>query len=236
MKTLLQLICLVYSGICFSQTHQSVPPTVNLLASSMFDPRASFSSKVTTITTPNPEELKKLTIGLGPGFNYNISDRYEYSLSTDSVPVLRSQKLSNLNFVISSVVVFRLGDPSIDPNTKKFADYTDPKEGFMNRLTVNLSINMLELSSDNLAFNKTIDGGLGFGVYFNPAVQLALFFEISRYRQLRDYVVEDYILKPIPNGNDVYNALDINDNRIFYTATGFSTSLKLIFTLPNTTN
>lgn len=182
----------------------------------------------------NEGNLKKLTIGLGAGYNWLSEDIFDYSLSTDSIGVLQTQELSNRNFVLSSVVVFRLGDPKVETSGTSFMEKTgDNKVLFKDRISLNLSINLLDISSDNVTFNKLIDGGLGIGVFINSYAQIGVFYEISRYRQMRDYVVDSYSGKPIPKGNDYYNALDPNDNQLFYNATTSSFSIKAIFVIPN---
>lgn len=208
-----------------------------------FQPTQPFRSfAADAIVADDGDELRNLTIGLGAGYNYLFKDQFDYSLSTDSIGVLKIQELTRSNFVISSVVVFRLGSPEAMDEGNSLAktkviddDAGTPKKKvvpFKDRLALNLSINLLDLGADNVSFNKFIDGGLGIGVFVNSYAQLGVFYELSRYRQMRDHIVSSYRDQPIPKGIDFYNALDQSDNQLFYTATTSSISFKAIFTIP----
>ena len=95
------------------------------------------------------QELNKVTFGLGAGYNHLFGDTYKYGLSTDNDHALQMQKLSRKNFVISSILVFKM-IKGLKSNGGL---------AFWQRLSIKLSINLLDVNSDNVSFNKTIDGG-----------------------------------------------------------------------------
>ena len=95
------------------------------------------------------QELNKVTFGLGVGYNHLFGDTYKYGLSTDNDHALQMQKLSRKNYVISYILVFKM-IKSLKSNGGS---------DFWQRLSINLSINRLDVNSDNIFFNKTIDGG-----------------------------------------------------------------------------
>jgi hypothetical protein len=186
------------------------------------------------------QELHALTFGFGTGFNWLNQRPYSYSLTTDTVHLLRRQELSKTNFVISSVLSIKLGNLKVHPsNSFKLlkggtpGQHTDTVAKFWERLAINVSLNLAELSSDNISFNKNVDGGLGLGFFLNDFVQVALFYDVSRIRQLRDEVQNDYLGKSIPHGNEILNALDEKDDDLFYSKTFTGFSFKVIFSLGN---
>ena len=95
------------------------------------------------------QELNKVTFGLGAGYNHLFGETYKYGLSTDNNHALQMQKLSRKNYVISYILVFKM-IKSLKSNGRP---------AFWQRLSIKLSINRLEVNSDNVSFNKTIDGG-----------------------------------------------------------------------------
>ena len=112
------------------------------------------------------QELNKVTFGLGVGYNHLFGDTYKYGLSTDNDHALQMQKLSRSNFVISSIVVFKLGKLEVDDQTNElFVSKKNEKvksngrPTFWQRLSIKLSINLLDVNSDSIFFNKTTDGG-----------------------------------------------------------------------------
>jgi hypothetical protein len=104
---------------------------------------------------------------------------------------------------------------------------------FIDHLTINLSLNMLNISND-VTFNKKIDGGLGLGYLITPNLQAGLFYDLTSVRQLQDKIMQKYADKQIPNdAGTFYNSLDVNDNSIFYNKLISSLSLKMIFSIGN---
>lgn len=180
------------------------------------------------------DELNKVTFGIGAGYSHLFKNIYQPSLTTDTIHSLVLQKLSKSNFVISSIIIFKLGKLQLDPTTNKLyvtTSETPPK--LYQRLSINLAINLVDVNSDNISFNKTIDGGLGLGCFLTSNIQLALFYDINRYRQLKDYFVENFQDKPIPNGSSYFNALDDNNNDLFYTKAVNGISFKAVFSIGN---
>jgi len=198
-------------------------------------------------------DLNGVTFGFGAGYAHSFDKTYDYSLSTDGNHNLILQPLNKQSFVISSVIMFKLGKLSIDPATNalikqsKKATYFAMKKAnalretasdiakpsFLDHLSLNASLDLVNVAP-NVSFNKNINGGLGVGYFFNDNCQLALFYDISSISQLRDYIVNIYQNKPIPNGSGTnYTALDPNDNNLFYNRTISGFSVKLIFSLGN---
>jgi hypothetical protein len=101
---------------------------------------------------------------------------------------------------------------------------------------LHLSLNLAEINSNNVSFNKAIDGGIGIGYLVNDFTQIALFYDMIRVRQLRDFFVTNYLNQsgiPTGNGTEVYNALDEKDKNLFYSKYYSGISFKIIFTLGN---
>lgn len=199
------------------------------------------------LAAQTPINLSNVTIGFGAGYSYILSEMDEYSLSTDTVHALKVSPVTGGGFVISSVITVRLGKVAkVSGSNKLYSqneiakldlsktsvssdEEADPGE----RWTLNLAINLAEVNSEGLSFNKAIDGGLGLGYSFSDNIQLALFLDCVRVRQLRPYIVDTYKDLPIPKGKDVYTALDPNDNELFTTRTMTGVSIKLVYTLAN---
>lgn len=195
-----------------------------------------------------PSSLSNVTLGFGAGYSHILSNMDEYSLSTDTLHALKVSPASKGGFVISSVITVRLGkvasksgESTLYSQKKvngKVADAkaisaNEDKAELKERLTLNLAINLAEVKSDGLSFNKPIDGGLGLGCYLSSDIQVALFADFVRVRQLRPYVVSSYENQPIPKGTDVYTALDPSNNELFTTKTMVGVSVKLVYTLAN---
>ena len=99
------------------------------------------------------------------------------------------------------------------------------------RLAFNIGLNLAEISSENISFNKQIDGGIGLGYFVSPSIQVAGFFEVVRTRQMREYIINQYGGKPIPKGNEFYNALDPSDNNLFFNKTFTGFSIKVVIAI-----
>lgn len=201
--------------------------------------------------------LSGVTLGFGAGPHTTFGKLNEYSLSPDTNRALHVEGAAKSGFVISSVITVRLGrvakqkgsgkllsQQKINTKVKQLnisgddfsdQDMEDVKAKPHERWAINLAINLADVTGSGLAFNKYIDGGLGVGYYFNDHIQLGAFFDLMRYRQLRQYIVDQYAGKSIPNGGGIHTALDPTDNSLFTTKTFAGVSLKLIYTL-NATN
>jgi hypothetical protein len=179
-------------------------------------------------------ELNGVTFGFGAGYSHTFDKTFDYALTTDANHNLKIQPLSQNAFVISTVIMVKLGKVAVD-DSKTLLKQSDriTHANPLEHLSINLALNLVNVSSD-VSFNKNIDGGLGMGYFINDNLQLALFFDVARVSQLRDYIISTYKDKPIPNGTDTnYNALDTNDTNLFYNKTISGLSLKLIFSIGN---
>jgi hypothetical protein len=104
---------------------------------------------------------------------------------------------------------------------------------FLDHLSINMALDLVNISP-NATFNQSINGGLGLGYFITSNLQAAIFYDVSRLSQLRDYVVDSYQDKPIPNSSTTtYNALSTTDNNLFYNKTVSGISFKLVFSLAN---
>jgi hypothetical protein len=218
-------------------------------------------------------DLNGVTFGFGAGYSHTFDKTYDYSLTTDVNHNLKLQPLNKGAFVISSVVMVKLGKVAFDQSNNTFVkqsnkiDYNHQKAllnqqiainnkahyldtlknldtlkkkfnkftvtSLLDHLSVNLSLDLVNIASD-VSFNKNINGGLGLGYFITDNLQFALFYDVSRISQLRDYIVNDYQGKSIPNGSGTnYNSLSTSDNNLFYNKTVSGLSFKLIFSLAN---
>jgi hypothetical protein len=186
-------------------------------------------------------ELRGLTFGIGAGYNVLLKQPKSYALSTDT-NTLQVQTLSRGGFVISSVLTVKLsrlaaGNKSDEIYKVAFDETSQSDEAtsikWYEKLTVNAALNLIEVNSQDISFNKNIDGGLGIGFVLKENVHLALFYDVIRVRQLREYVVQKYENKRIPNGDDFFNALDEKNDNLFYNKTFSGASLKIVFSLGN---
>lgn len=118
-----------------------------------------------------------------------------------------------------------------DETNKEDGEEKDEKmpDNDLSRFSILLSTDLINIQGDKVSYNKRIDGGMGIGYSFSPDLMVGLFYEIKSYRQLREYVVEQYENKPIPNGEGFYNALDETNNNLYYNKQLEGLSLKLIF-------
>lgn len=246
-------------------------------------------------------DLNGVTFGFGAGYTGSFNRTYSYSLTTDGTNSLKLQPINKAAFVISSVIMIKLGKSAVDQTTGNIVsqsqtsqynalktkltkmkiqsddaralllNYTtmtpsDPEglaktqkqsddkaselknlQGQLNNskwasiwdhLSLNLAVDLVNVTP-NPSFNKNVSGGLGVGYFFNDYVQLALFYDISVIPQLRDYVVDTYQNKPIPNGTGSdgkvtnYTSLSTDDSNLFYNKVTSGLTVKLIFSLAN---
>jgi len=211
---------------------------------------------LTTLAFSQAANLNGVTFGFGAGYNVSLDKTYDYSLTTDASHNLKIQPLNKGSFVISSVVMIKLSKVAFDSDNNKFVKQSQrptynklvksPDEGdkkkvskdkswsnIMDHLSINLALDLANVTQ-NVSFNKNISGGLGIGYFFTDYVQAAVFYDISRVSQLRDYVVANYADKPIPNGTiGNYTSLSTSDNNLFYNKTVSGLTFKLIFSLAN---
>jgi hypothetical protein len=229
----------------------------------------------------NTADLNGVTFGFGAGPSHTFDKIYDYSLTPDASHNLKIQRLNKNAFVISSVIMVKLGKIAVDQDSNKIVkqSYTyqkarysqhlrnvdsnkrissitkrayatlgedtmntktlkkevekSAKLSFWDHVSVNLALNLVNVAPD-VSFNKNIDGGIGFGYFITENLQAAVFYDVSRVSQLRDYIVTAYQDKPIPNADGTnYNALDAKDTNLFYNKTISGLSFKLVFSLAN---
>ena len=212
------------------------------------------------ISSAQTVDLKGVTLGMGLGWSNLFNAPKEYYLTTDATHKLQVQNLDKSGIVISSFITIKLGKMAVQSqgngaSTRNVlvnpartrtlrgvtgemvaavaGETTFEKLKFSERLAVNLSLNLADVNSGNVSFNKYIDGGIGLGCYVNEFTQVALMYEMQRMRQMRTKIVETYEGKSIPNGNEVLNALDEKDNNLFYNKYFSGISLKVVFSLGN---
>jgi hypothetical protein len=216
-----------------------------------------FTTATTIAIEAQTTELKGVTFGLGMGYSYLTKAPNDFYLTTDAAHKLQVQALHKSSIVISSMITIKLSklatqeqeDGSREKKvlvsanrTKKSVrsegifrakegKVTNEKPCFKERLAINISLNLAEINSNDISFNKSIDGGIGLGYFVNDFTQVALFYDMMRVRQLRDYIVDNYKDKSIPNGTEVLNALDQTNNNLFYNKYFSGVSLKVIFAL-----
>jgi hypothetical protein len=141
----------------------------------------------------------------------------------------RTVSLNTIEQVAAASNVWRAhGVPVVAGNVS-----TNKRASFTQSLCLNIGVNLAEVKGDNVAFNKSIDGGIGLGYSFNESVQLSFSLDVIRLRQMRDWIVDNYTDKPIPNGTSFFNALDQSNNNLFYNKTYGGLSLKCIFSFGN---
>lgn len=179
------------------------------------------------------EDLSRLTLGIGIGVNHLFDNVYDYSLTTDSNNNLEITKLNRNTIVVAPIIIFRLGEIKMKKENSK-VQFVGNEDDVLQwndyrRLSILLSTDLINIQADKVSYNKQIDGGIGIGYSFSPNLMVGMFYEIKSYRQLREYVVEQYENKPIPNGTSFYNALDETNNNLYYNKQLEGLSLKLIF-------
>ncbi|MFI5159219.1 MAG: hypothetical protein ACHQF4_10165, partial [Sphingobacteriales bacterium] len=78
---------------------------------------------------------------------------------------------------------------------------------FIDHLSINMALDLINISH-NATINQRINGCLGLGYFITDNLQAAIFYDVSRVSQLRDYLVNSYQDKPIPNSSTTnYNSL-----------------------------
>lgn len=209
-----------------------------------------------TIVFGQTADLNGVTFGFGAGYTHTTDKIYDYSLTTDKDHNLKLQPLSKQAFVISSVIMVKLGKIAVDQNTNTFVKQSKTetynsliqqnKDGkkskdikdasgvsFWEHLSINMSLDLVNVAPD-VSFNKSVNGGLGMGYFITDNLQAAIFYDVSRVNQLREYIVNAYQDKPIPKGDGTnYSSLDSKDSNLFYNKTVSGWSFKLIFSLAN---
>jgi len=180
------------------------------------------------VIAQDKEKLKDVTFGFAAGFSQNFSDVYEYSLSPANT-TLQRQKINRGSFVISSMISIKLTKLEVENNELQ-SQKTDTRAGFKERFAINVGLNLIEISN-SVQFNKSIDGGVGLGYYIQKNAQVSLMFEATSVRQIRAGIENGYLGKQIPKESAYYNALDKDDDNLFYNKYVAGLSLKIVFSL-----
>lgn len=178
------------------------------------------------------EKLKNVTLGFAAGFSQNFRSTFDYSLSPNNNS-LKVQRLSPGAFVISTVFFAKfkkLAEDTAQAKQIRIQGTANEVAKFWHRLGFVLGLNVVEVSN-SVRFNKAIDGGAGLGYFVGENFQVALMFDVTSVRQMREHIVNEYQNRPIPLGNDFYNALDPSDTRLFYSKVVSGMSLKFVFSL-----
>jgi hypothetical protein len=238
----LPAIFLCLSHVLFANTSVSLNVTGIARTSMLTDVEESEPPKIKEGEPPEAiSALHGVTFGFGAGYSNLFTDLYDYSLTTDAKPSLQRQLLSRSSFVISSVIIVKLARLAVEKKTSRFLKFdrngeTEELTGlqkFFNKLSINAALDLINVKSNDVSFNKSISGGLGVGYFLTENVQLALFYDRQNYRQLRDYITDNYLGKEIPKGATTYNALNTSDDALFYNKTISGFSFKVTFSLAN---
>lgn len=182
------------------------------------------------------QQLNRVTVGFGIGPSALFSSPTDPFLApgTDE---LQLQLLNRYNLVISTIFTLKFGKiGTSDQGLYRITDVqgkTAEKLRFWDRLTMNVGLNLVETDLTSVAFNKSVDGGFGFGYMFGEDINLSWFLDFNSYRQLRKFIIDNYEGQQIPDGTGFLNALDSQDNNLFYSRRILGTSLKLVITLGN---
>ena len=243
-----------------SRAVQGYAQVITKTETTMFDAQGKKTQTVKKTTEENrTDNLNGVTFGIGMGWSYMFNNPKEYFLTTDAGYKLQVQELSRSSIVLSSVISIKLGKMAVQEQsdgthrkkalvsakrtkvvTRQLNTFSATEDGLVNEplkwyehFAVNVSLNLAEMNGGDIAFNKSIDGGIGLGYYFNEFTQVALFFDMLRVRQMRSYFVDNFQGQSIPNGTGVYNALDQNDNNLFYNKYYPGVSVKVVFSLGN---
>lgn len=197
------------------------------------------------------QQLKGVTFGFAAGYHYNFSTTSNYFLAVDDNYKLKISDNQRGAFVISSMInikskkIFKtkaglkkiVDSNAVDEkfeikNGKTSITTTIPltELGPCERITYHVGLNLVDITN-NVSFNKQIDGGLGIGYLVNDDIHIALMADVARVKQIRGYYAEKYKDQPIPNGTSFYNALDTTDKNLFEDKTTFGVSLKVVFSL-----
>ncbi len=166
-----------------------------------------------------------LNIKLG---NVATQTKYQQNGTTRKQLVSMNRYTTNDNIRTANTMRTANATPraTADKDSITYEDLT-----FKEKLSLHLSLNLAQINSNSIAFNTSIDGGIGIGYLVNTYTHVAIFYDMLRVRQLRDYIVDTYKDKSIPNGTEVLNALDPGNPNLFYNKYFSGVSVKIIFAL-----
>jgi hypothetical protein len=213
--------------------------------------------QVTTGTSQTP--LKGVTFGFAAGYHYSLSRTYDYFLVPDDNYKLNITTQPRGAFVISSMINVKvrklvyaegalnkaIGPPTSTQGIEDTFDKTGKliattkvvrtavpytKANWKDKITFHVGLNLAEIAP-SVTFNKTIDGGIGIGYLLSENSHIVLMGDFNKIRKIRQYFVDKYEGKAIPNGSSVYTTLNVDDSNLFQNKTNFGLSLKIVFSL-----
>jgi hypothetical protein len=166
--------------------------------------------------------------GMSLGFNYLTTKLYNPSLSVGDNK-LKVQDASPYTYLLSTCVIIN----PIKKYYRKVENGVQVGDAYpvYTPLSFVATVNLAQFGA-NETFNKKLDGGLGLGIRLIDDFHLALTAEMISNRQLRDYVLTDYLDKTIPgvDGKNL-NALDVKDDRLFIDRYDLGFSVKFVYIL-----
>lgn len=177
-------------------------------------------------------EDEKVSLGLSLGFNYSLKELQSASLSPIDNSVLLEDEQKG-SFVLSTVVSVPLFF-----NTKRvfrFKNSAGELEGTINRISALSAIAVVNLvtfsgAASGSTFNQQISGGLGISYNFNENFAIGLTYEVSAFRQPKDFLIESEG-ETILIGEMPLTSLNVDDNRFFKTQYNGLIAFKFIYKL-----
>jgi len=241
----------------------SIPPTDSLLhrkIEMMETSLVKLTSDLEKYSLENtPEKTKKIRVGLSLGYRWltpNSSDAYTTASISPIDSTLRITMRENSTYLFSTTVIFNLNTrrnlQSETPiavlqkrNVPRSGNKSKALKGkrrtnqilreTAQRLCLISNINILDFSSGQkeLAFNKSIEGGLGIGYRISDSMYLGLNWEHVQSWQLYDDIKsragEKIALNGVPLTDS--NQLDLDDEDLFYKRNLSGWSFKMIVCL-----
>ncbi len=134
------------------------------------------------ITSSNlfSQDLNGVTFGFGAGYSILQNTIYDYSLTPDTFQNLQQQPLARGSFVISSIITIKLGKLKVDDSNKLVNAKTNTNtttRDILSRFSINASLDLVNIKSSDVSFNKSINGGLGLGFFITESIQAAVFYD-----------------------------------------------------------
>jgi len=210
-KLYLSLFCCILSWVCRPQ-NEALPPNAFEFLNNRI------------------ENVEKKRVNLGISLGFKSIRKQDLKYFTDEIissidSTLKLQRLDNGFIVLSTELLL---NPFITHTPYYMRSISDAKKQeslsawrfvrkMLEQLTLVASINLAEVNMAHaeFAFNKTIDGGLGFGFRLAENLWLAWTYEVTSHRRLRDYV-RVYENQKVVIGGNTLTELDRNDNTLFY--------------------
>jgi len=127
-------------------------------------------------------DLNGVTFGFGAGYSHTRDNIYDYSLTTDKDHNLKLQPLSKQAFVISSVIMVKMGKIAVDQNANTFVKQsktTDYNSLIQQKYNLNRQNDFLADSSTSdfvksKKLDKSVQGLAGVSFWEHLSINLAL--------------------------------------------------------------